>query len=75
MHKYDNKKYPKTIYLKVRGNERNMLCQHVAHNMLRSFVHHFGLCFMMLAYVASSLKPVKHFAQHMPTFPLFSSDQ
>ena len=27
--------------------------------MLRSFVHHVGLCCMMLAYVASSLKPLK----------------
>ena len=43
--------------------------------MLRSFVHHVGLCCMMLAYVASSLKPVKLFAQHMPTFLLFSGDR
>ena len=61
--------------LKARANERNMLCQHVGHNMLRSFVHHVGLCCMMLAYVASSLKPVKLFAQHMPTFLLFSGDR
>ena len=47
--------------LKAFANERNMLCQHVGHNMLRSFVHNVGLC-CMLAYVASSLKPVKLFA-------------
>ena len=50
---------------------RNMLCQHVWHNMLRSFVHHVGLCCMMLAYVASSLKPVK-LSINMPAFLLFS---
>ena len=54
--------------LKARANERNMLRQHVGYNMLRSFVRHVGLCCMMLAYVAFSLKPVKRFAQHMPTF-------
>ena len=69
---YVNPKWqPKSIF-KARANERNMLCQHVGHNMLRSFVHHVGLCCMMLAYVASSLKPVKLFARHMPTFLLFS---
>ena len=47
------------VKFKARANERNMLCQHVGHNMLRSFVHHVGLCCMMLAHVASSLKPVK----------------
>ena len=46
-----------------------------ANNMLRSFVHHVGLCCMMLVYVASSLKPVKLFAQHIPTFLLFSGDR
>ena len=40
--------------------------------MLRSFVHHVGQCCMMLAHVAWSLKPVKLFAQHLPTFLLFS---
>ena len=30
--------------LKDRANECNMLCQHVGYNMLRSFVHHVGLC-------------------------------
>ena len=44
-------------------------------NMLRSFVHRVGLCCMMLTYVAFSLKPVKPFAQHMPTFFLFSGDR
>ena len=61
--------------VKARANERKMLCQHVGHNILRSFVHHVGLCCMMLAYVVSSLKPVKLFAQHMPTFLLFSGDR
>ena len=61
--------------LKARANERNMLRQHVGYNMLRSFVHHVGLCCMMLVYVAFSLKPVKRFAQHMPTFLLFSGDR
>ena len=61
-----------SVLVKTCANERNMLRQHVGHNMLRSFVHHVGLCCMMLAYVASSLKPVKLFAQHMPTFLLFS---
>ena len=28
--------------VKARANERNMLCQHVVHNMLRSFVHYVG---------------------------------
>ena len=51
--------------------ERNMLRQHVGHNMLRSSVHHAELCCTMLAYVASSLKPFKLFAQHMPTLLLF----
>ena len=54
---------------------RAKLCQHVWHNMLRSFVHHVGLCCMVLAYDASSLKPVKLFAQYMPTFILFSGDR
>ena len=40
--------------------------------MLRSLVHHVGLCCIMLAYVVSSFKAVKLFAQHMPTFLLFS---
>ena len=52
--------------VKARANERNML---------RSFVHQVGLCCMMLAYVAYSLKLVKLFAQHMPTFLLFSGDR
>ena len=61
--------------VKARANERKMLCQHVGHNILRSFVHHVGLCCMMLAYVVPSLKPVKLFAQHIPTFLLFSGDR
>ena len=61
--------------VKACANERNMLFQHVGHNMLRSFVYHVGLCCMMLAYVASSSKPVKLFAQHMPTFLLFTGDR
>ena len=56
--------------LKAYANECNML-----DNMLHLFVHHVGLCCMMLAYVTSSLKPVKLFAQHMPTFPVFSGDR
>ena len=42
------------------------------YSMLRSIVHHYGLCCMMLAYVASNLKLVKLFAQHMPTILSFS---
>ena len=61
--------------IKALANECNMLCQHVGYNMLRLFVHHVGLCCMGLACVASSLKPVKLFAQHIPTFLLFSSDR
>ena len=63
--------------LKARANERNnyMLCQHVGYNMVRSFVHHVGLCCMMLVYVAFSLRPAKLFAQHMQTFLLFSGDR
>ena len=34
--------------IKAHANERNMLRQHVGYNMLRSFVHHGGLCCMML---------------------------
>ena len=55
-------------FLKACANERNMLCHHVGHNTLRSFVHHVGQCCMMLAYIASSLKPVKLFAQHSQHF-------
>ena len=65
--------FPRRV--KARANECNMLCQHVGHNVLRSFVHNVGLCCMMLAYVACSLKPVKLFAQHMQTFLLFSGDR
>ena len=53
--------------LKACANERNMLCQRVGHSMLRSFVHHVGLCCMMLAYVPSSLKPVKKI------FPIYAN--
>ena len=39
--------------------------------MLRSFVHHVGLCCMMLAYVASSLKPVlPNICQHFFCYPV-----
>ena len=42
-------------WLKACANERNMLAQHVGHNMLRSFVHHVVPCCMMLVYVAFNI--------------------
>ena len=57
-----------TIQLRLlRPVHTNVICWH-GHNMLRSFVHHVGLCYMMLAYVASSLIPVKLFAMDYEIF-------
>ena len=39
--------------------------------MLRPFAHPFACCWMLLCFVAQSLKPVKLFSQQLPTFLLF----
>ena len=39
--------------------------------MLRPFAHPVACCWMLLRFVAQSLKPVKLFSQQLPTFLLF----
>ena len=39
--------------------------------MLHPFANPVAWCWMLLRVVAQSLKPVKLFSQHLPTFPLF----
>ena len=39
--------------------------------MLRPFAHPIACCWMLLGFVAQSLKPVKLFTQQLPTFLLF----
>ena len=60
--------FEESVIFKARANERDMFA-----NMLGT-----TCCvrlYTMLGYVASSLKPVKLFAQYMPTFILFSGDR
>ena len=43
--------------------------------MLRPFAHPVACCWMLLRFVAQSLKPVKLFSQLLPTFLLFRDRQ
>ena len=43
--------------------------------MLRPFAHPVACCWMLLRFVAQSLKPVKLFSQQLPTFLLFRDRQ
>ena len=56
-----------SVTLRLRANRRNI----VGCYMLRPFAHPFACCWMLLCFVAQSLKPVKLFSQQLPTFLLF----